>query len=278
MASAKKNVVQAAASNTAVSTAATTVSIEQMARDAHKGMEGATADSFAIPFLGILQKGSPQVDEESGAQIEGAKAGMLFLNVNNRMFPGREGGVEIIHCAYRRVFLRWAPEGFRGEVLPEEVTRMMDAGELVTVDNRMYFPVDGKVDPKKCDRISEVRNHYILLLSPRDGVATQALMSLGSTQIKKSKMLMTALSNETIEAPDGSVFTPASFATVIKATTVPESNDKGTWYGWSFSLAGRSRPLDYAAALAFNKTVTAGKIVASYDEAQNPVETNDGKI
>ena len=72
----KETALPATAANTAVAT----MDMSMFAEDAGAGMEGATAESFAIPFLGVLQKGSPQVDEASGVAIEGAKAGMLFEN------------------------------------------------------------------------------------------------------------------------------------------------------------------------------------------------------
>ncbi len=87
-----------------------TASAAMFESDAGSGMEGTDSESFAIPFLMVLQKGSPQVDEAAGEAIEGAKAGMLFENVTSRMFDGKVG-VNIVPCAYRRVFLRWGPRG-----------------------------------------------------------------------------------------------------------------------------------------------------------------------
>jgi hypothetical protein len=71
--------------------------------DAGGGMEEATADSFAIPFLAVLQKGSPQVDEASGQQIKGAKQGMIFETVTKSLFDGNKG-VELVQAHYKRVF------------------------------------------------------------------------------------------------------------------------------------------------------------------------------
>ncbi len=45
--------------------------------DAGMGMEGTTVESFAIPFLLVLQSLSPQVDEAGGTAIEGARPGMF---------------------------------------------------------------------------------------------------------------------------------------------------------------------------------------------------------
>ena len=54
------------------STALAAAGLMDFAADAGAGMEGAGQESFAIPFLSVLQKGSPQVDEASGAALEGA--------------------------------------------------------------------------------------------------------------------------------------------------------------------------------------------------------------
>lgn len=244
---------------------------DMFASDAGAGMEGATHESFAIPFLMVLQKGSPQVDEASGSAIEGAKQGMFYENVTGRMFDGKVG-VEVVPCHYRRVFLRWKPRssggGFGGELATEVVAEMRARGEIVELNGKLYVPLEnGAVDPEKCDRISDVRNHYILLVDENTGGFTQALMSLGSTQIKKSKMLMSALASVRMQSPAGA-YQPATFANRVKVSTVPESNDKGSWMGLRFELSGFvSRPEVYAAAKAFHESVKKGTVEVKYEDA-----------
>ena len=252
--------------------AVATVDASMFADDAGAGMEGAGADSFAIPFLSVLQKGSPQVDEASGAAIEGAKAGMFFENVTGSMTDGKKG-VRIVPCAYRRVFLRWAPKGtttggFKGELMPEKVAEMRAKGEIVELEGRLYIPKeDGSVSEKTCDRISDTRNHYILVVDEETGSWKEALLSLTSTQIKKSKMLMSALASVKVSGPNG-LFTPPTFANFVHVTTVPESNDQGTWFGVKFELAGQvDRAEVYAAAKAFHASVAKGGVVAKYESA-----------
>ena len=58
------------------------LSASMFADDAGAGMEGATAESFAIPFLSVLQKGSPQVDEASGAALTAASGSTVNLTGN----------------------------------------------------------------------------------------------------------------------------------------------------------------------------------------------------
>lgn len=264
MAKEKKSEVVAAAPQTKALTDPTSM----FAGDAGAGMEGTGTESFAIPFLMILQKLSPQVDESSGATVDGAKAGMLFENITRKLADGK-GGVTIIPCAYRRVFLRWSKsKGFQGELLPEQVTKLLQSKEIVELANRLYVPdKNGKVDPDEADRIADTRNHYVLILDAKTDGWTQALISLSSTQIKKSRALMTALASVKVESA-GKMITPPTFANLVKATTVPENNDKGSWHGWSFELKGFiDRPELYAAAKEFHKTVIKGQVEARYAEA-----------
>lgn len=263
----KKTGTEVAAAGT---TAVTTVAPVNFAEDAGSGMEGTTQESFAIPFLSVLQKGSPQVDEASGVAIEGAKSGMFFDNISGKMFDGK-GGVTIVPCAYRRVFLRWTPRGmpgsgFKGEMTPEEVATLRSKGQIVEMEGKLYVPMpDGTVNDKRCDRIADTRNHYVLLVT-EDGAFKQALVSLTSTQIKKSKALMSMLADIKIKGTNG-MYTPATFANQIKATSVPESNDKGNWHGWKFDHAGMVDRGDiYAAGKAFNDTVKKGQVVVKYED------------
>ncbi len=253
--------------------------------NAGAGMEGATVESFAIPFLSVLQKGSPQVDEASGAAIEGARQGMLFENVTGKMIDGKVG-VKIIPCAYRRVFLRWAPKGatgsgFKGELLPEEVAQMQADGKVKELDGRLYVPLEnGTVDDKKCDRLADTRNHYVLIVEPETGNWTQALISLSSTQIKKSKMLMSALASVKMMGANG-MFQIPSYGNVVQVTTVPESNDKGTWFGISFRLDGKNLVPDWQkAAKEFSASVHKGQVNVKYEEpsSESHDSGSDGKF
>lgn len=240
--------------------------------DAGRGMESADIDSFAIPFLIVLQKGSPQVDESSGAAVDGAKAGMLFDNVSQRMWDGKDG-LTVVPCAFRRVFVHWGPRsgegaGFKGELTPEAVMSMRESGRIVEFEGRLYAPLpDGTVNPQKCDRFSDTRNHYVLVIDPETGMSSQALISMSSTQIKKSRLLNSMLAQVKKTNSAGKMYVPPTFASLVSVTTVPEKNDKGSWYGWSFQRKGDVARQDlYAEARAFHAAVAAGQVRAKYQE------------
>lgn len=239
---------------------------------AGSGMEGVDADSFAIPFLAILQKTSPVADADSPEFIEGAKPGMFFETVSRQLYEGKERGLRLVPCAYKREFIRWGAddsgEGYKGAYTADQVIAMREEGIVRELDNRLYFPLpDGSISEKKCDRLSDTRSHYVLVLD-EEGGWTRALLSLSSTQIKKSKHLMSALSNVKLRGANG-MYTPPTFANIVRATTKLEQNDKGSWHGIQFALEGReglTRDI-FNDAKAFCDEVRKGSVSANYEQA-----------
>lgn len=247
-------------------------------QDIGSGMEGADKEAFAIPFLKILQKISPQVDEADSAYVAGAKGGMLLNTVTQSLHDN----LLFLPCAYQRRFLRWAARGsdrgFKGELLPEDVAVMLDKGEIVDFEGRLYFPLeDGTVNPKKCDSVQDTRSHFGLILDEETGATQPALLALSSTQVKKSKLLMGILSAAKVASPNGLV-TPPTWMNKIRLSTAIESNDQGSWYGLKLAAEGFVTSKDaYEAGKAFHALVTSGSAKANY-EATAPDAPSDDKF
>mgnify|MGYP001197026004 CR=1 FL=1 len=237
---------------------------DRIAQDSGAGMEGADKDSFAIPFVRVLQQMSPQCTAGKTGYNPKAKAGMLYNTVTGELFDG-EAGIIFVPCAFQRRFIQWAPRGaegssYKGEWLPEEVTEKLLAGEFQKgTDGRIY--VD-EPNPKKSDYVADTRNHFGLMVTDK-GVA-QVLLSLSSTQIKKSKQLMGILSSIRI---NGQV--PPTWLSKIRITTLPESNDQGSWFGIRVEHAGFvDDPKLYDMARDFYATIVAGMAKADYHDAE----------
>jgi hypothetical protein len=239
--------------------------------DSGAGMEGTDKDSFAIPFLAVIQKMSPQVDETDPKYIEEARPGMLTNTVTNALYDGKTG-VIFLPCAYQRRFLQWGPRdaggGFKGEWLPEEAAKAEQDGDVVNMDGRLYFPDDkGEVSEKKCDYLGDTRNHFGILIDPETEEVTPALLSLSSTQIKKSKQLMTLLNGVKVDGAKGKI-TPPTWVNRVRLTTIPESNDKGSWHGIRVELDGFIDSQDlYDAGKELHDIIAAGKVNVKYEEA-----------
>jgi hypothetical protein len=260
------------------STLPTTSSID-FGADAGAGLEGADAASYAIPFLAVVQKMSPVCDEASGLYNPDAKPGMLMNTVTGELLDGKEG-IVIMQAFYQRRFLRWgsrdANGGFKGEIMPEVAAQLEHEGQVRNVDGRLYYPLeDGTINEKKCDRLADVRNHFCVLA----GTGQKVLLSLGSTQIKKSKALISMLSGVRVNGADGKPVVAPTWATKVLLQTVLEQNDQGSWYGVKFTMKGfANNQDDVDAAKDFYQSLRQGTAgdVRYHDE--QAVEGQDGKF
>jgi hypothetical protein len=238
-----------------------------MAQDSGGGMEGTDRDSFAIPFLRVLQQLSPQCTKGNSAYMPDAEPGMILNTVTNEL--SGEDGLIFIPCAFQRRFIQWGPRGgegggYKGELLPEDVALKRASGEIKELDGELFV---GEPNPKKSDRIVDTRNHFGLVMT--DVGASQALLSLSSTQIKKSKQLMAILSSLRINGT-----TPPTWASKIRLSTVMESNDRGSWYGLKLEHAGFvDDPDTYAAGKAFYQVIGSGKAKVDYATEHGKEET-----
>jgi hypothetical protein len=243
-----------------------------------QGFEGADREAYSIPFLQVLQKMSPLVDEDNPSYVQGAKAGMLYNTVTRELYDGKKG-LHIIPCAYKRSFIQWGGRegdgGFKGEFTPEEYAKLVDDGTITLFEGRGYIAkADGSVDVKKCDYFADTRSHYVITLD-EDGGQSIAVISLSSTQTKASRVLMTLLQGVKVATPAGKR-TPPTFANKVLFTTVTQSNDKGSWSGAKFELAGLLTDADlFNEAKQFHQSVTGGKVAADHSKADNEATGND---
>jgi len=180
-----------------------------------------------MPFLAILQKGSPQVNEEESKYIDGAKAGMLLNTATGQIYSGKEG-ILVIPCGFQKNFVEWKPnrQGWAGSH-PFNVDHIKRLGA-----QKKTVKVDGK------DRTSIVLPNGNILTETAytfitvDG--TPMVIGAASTALGPMRQWMSyrrsqKLPNRT-ELP--------SFGKQYRLTTVYEKNDAGDWYNWKFTDEG----------------------------------------
>lgn len=222
-----------------------------------RGFEEADAESFAIPFLAMLQKNTPWADPDDAAYIRGAKAGMFINTVTLELF----NAVDVIPCAYQRRFNRWAPRaaggGFKGIFQKSAIAGMEAEGKIAqNEDGRWFFPLpDGKINETKCDVLTDTRLHYCLLVDG-DGGLSNVLVSLSRTQLKKSRGWMTLMDTRGGDMWD----------TVYHLTSVHEENDKGKWEGWVIEVSRESDAAERETAETFYESVMSGAVKVKMDK------------
>lgn len=251
----------------------TALAVVDFEADAGAGFEHADLDSFAVPFLAILQKGSPQVDKDAGEYLKGAEAGMLFNTVTNELFDVRsETGhpVTVVPCAFKRDYIAWKLREKGGGFAA--LYSVAEAQELLrrTVKDEK----NRDVIPGTDTHLVDARQHYVLLLRPGKSPLPMVI-SMSSTQLKKSRRWMTTMDNIKFKrTSDGTEYTPPMFSHIYALSTVPEQNEKGSWRGWKIEVASVLKdPVVYALAKQFRDKVSAGKV-----EVAAPVADTGGDM
>lgn len=207
-------------------------------KDMNLGFEEVDSESLAIPRLVILQQLSPQVEER-----DDLKAGMIYDTILEVGYDGTEG-IRVVPVLYQRRMIEWQPReqggGFVAEHLPEQAPQGERDGAIWRLPNG--------------NELHDTRQHFVLY-ETADGWAP-ALISMTSTQIKKSKRWLTMM--KLARAP--------MFAYIYRLTTVKEQNDKGRWYGWRITReAAVDDPELVAMARELHATLQAGKAQVQYD-------------
>ena len=237
--------------------------------DAGAGLEDTNKDDYAIPMLVLLQGLSPAVVDGK----EGCRPGLVF----NTITEAATEDVVVIPVAYQRRFLEWAPRsaggGFRGEHMPLDIEAGKVGEEYIDEKGTKRLGVmrdivkDGQKSQQR-NQLKDTRSFFVLIVK-EDGTFSPAMVPFSSTQIKKAKRWLSLINDVKERNKDGVLFSPPMFSRMYQLFSVKESNDQGTWFGWSIGSLGKvkSREL-YEAAKAFNKQVTAGEVQVRHDDLQ----------
>ncbi len=239
---------------------ATTALEQQFLADANGGFEEADSSSFAIPFLQVLQSGSPQCKKSDGAYIKGAEEGMLYNSVTQEVYSGEEGLI-VIPCHYQHRISEWKlREQGGGFVASHDADYMSKVA--VTKDDK------GRDITPQGTQLVDTRYHYVMICG-KDGSLSPALILMASTQQKRSKQWMSKMQGIKIKDANGNFVTAPMASRKYKITTVAESNDKGSWFSWNIQLHSLVEDMgEYRAACDFRDAVKSGAAKMSSDSAK----------
>ena len=259
MAQAKKQEV-VEKQNTAIST-----NVMDFGADAGAGFEEADADSYSVPFVRILQSNSPQCKKSDGAYIQGAEEGSIFNTATNKLMET----LSLIPCHFRRVFIEWVPQDNGGGFVAEyDVPTGKDMELTLSAPD-----ASGKRFLPNGNQLVDTRMHYCI-----DAVTEEPMVvCMSSTQLKKSRNWMTLMQSTKCTREDGRKFTPPMFSQQFLLETVPESNDKGSWFGWKITPQGFvENEQAYIIAKSFRDQVVSGKVEVKHQQDAEAGDDGDG--
>ena len=234
--------------------------VDMFEEDAGAGM-AMDQEDFALPFLKVLSALDPLIQE---GEID-AKPGDLYNTVTGAVYSGK-AGVNVIPAHYERRFLLWAPRGSGsgaplsifgpGDNRPETKRDENDNKDYVVGGDGQY--------------IDETHQHYVVIVE-EDGTFSTALISMKSTQLKKSRKWNTMIASRSMKNSEGRSFTPPRFSHVYKLTTSSEKNDKGQWHGWNIELVGQVEDAEvYHSAKSFYESIKGGEVTVKHEMETQP--------
>lgn len=241
------------------------VSVDALAKYAGTGFEGADSNDYAVPFLHILQKLSPQVDEIKPNYIKDARPGMIYETVSKQCIDGKEGLI-VVPCAFKKSFVEWKPRDSGGGFVKDHGWNEALVADCKRDDkNRLILP-NGNM-------YTETKYHYVLVA--RNGSLIPAVLSMVSSQLKRSRGWMSLMQTRKMRNSAGKEFIPPMFAYTYMLTTVLEQKDQNTWYSWNIAPGDAAKADEIKQAIAFHKAVTAGAVKMVDDSPGLEVDADD---
>ena len=254
----KKNAVATKDKNTAIAT------LPDFGSDAGVGTD-LTMDDLKIPFLNLLQAGSPAVLEAGDDMIAGAKPGMILNKATEDLFDA-ETGINLVLASRKRTFVEWRPDrgGFAGEHDP--MSKIVKSAAANAAKRNELFTEEG-------NSLEETFSLYAIQIDDDGNPLGFVLVPFTSTKLKAWRSYFTKL--DTARAGDRKLTDVAPlFSMAVKLTAKPEVNKKGQPY-FNYDL----QPLNgsilnsiiqpdskaYETAKALREAIDQGRAEADYE-------------
>lgn len=225
-------------------------------QDASKQSDIDTTD-MAIPFLRVLQKGSPEVDKNNPKWVEGAEAGDFINTVTREIWAGKDG-VYVIPISYTKSFTEWRPRKQGGGFVKDH------GADGTPKSSCTRDPNTGRDVLPTGNEFVESALYYVFVVNPATGTKQMVAFTLSATQMKKSRQWNTLIKSIQEKGANG-LFNPQPYYMVYRITTVFEKNDKGDWMGVRIETHGKTIELPYGAgtymeARSQHDAVRSGKV------------------
>jgi len=231
--------------------------------DALQGFQNMDQQDYALPFLRILGQLSPQVNKRDSKYVNGAEPGMIYNTVTHELYDG-ENGINVIPCYYKREYIEWQDRG-EGSGAPVAVHSSTSSIIQETTRDSM-----GKDRLKNGNYLENTASYYVMVSKEKS--AETALITMKSTQLKVSRNWNSMMNGLKLQGKNG-LFTPPIFSHIYTLKTVQQSNDKGTWFGWTVNKVGPVENKNlYEQAKGFAESVKSGDVQAKHSKEEKSEE------
>ena len=230
---------------------------------AGEGQENATQDDYAMPFLALLQSGSPQCKKTDPRMIEGAEEGMFF-NTVEKIFYDSTDGLPFIPCGYRRAFVEWKLRedggGFVADYRPGSEPKIVGQDDK----NRDIL--------ENGNELKDTRYWYGFVING-DGSTDAAVIGMTRTQLKPSKAWFNLCAKNVW--PDGVQRSkaPPMYVWSYRLKSIPQQKDDHSFWNWDVT---RDAPVMDAAVIEACKNLHDSVKAGQIREATDTIAEADG--
>lgn len=229
---------------------------EMLAADAGTGQENVRTEDLAIPFLGLLQSGNPQVKKSSPPEvrIEGAEEGMILNTVTKELYKV----VEVIPCFFNAVLIEWKDRDLEGGGF---VKLYPDPNDPIIKEAKPHS------DPKKANVLTvhgtnvlvPTNQHYVLF-KDNQGQWNRAIVAMTSSKLGTSRRWNSLMSMEKILV-NGEQRMPPTYSRRYTLKTSPKSKGENSWWVFDVEKAGPVEDVSvYMEARRFYEAVKSGAV------------------
>lgn len=266
------------------------------AEDAGAGFENQTGADKSLPFLNLLQTGSPQVKPRDEKQIKGAVAGMMLNSVTEETHDG-EKGLVVIPCFTDRKFCEWKPRqggGAGGFVAAHEPESRVVLDAIASAKDKYELKVNGNdlVDTfymyaLAVDSKLDLRNGWPATVTDLIDVnlmGTPIIIPFSSTKIKPYRTINSQLGMYCIPGLPHPQNKPPMWAFPLWFTTALEHRDAGDSFNYRIKYATGARielsnllprrnadgseTALYSAGRELKKLIEAGTLKVDYSKSE----------
>lgn len=246
--------------------------------EAHAGEGVSTAmEDQLLPYIGIVQAGSPQIKRGHEKYIEGAKVGDILISSLGRWWSG-ERGIVFVQAHMNQDVVEWTPRDSGGGVVARHAEMPRDAHRVTDPQN----PQRQRWGSPRETEYVQTKYHYGIIVNGDEALGgdplgpMQGVITLSSTGLQFSRQWTTLQNN--IKLPNGRI-APAR-ARVWRIFTMNRSRGGFDWMVYQAEDMGWcADKLIYDAAGQMYEAITSGKLRAEVGEgpAADP-ETADGDV
>lgn len=206
--------------------------------DEATGFENTRSEDLGIPFIQIIQKGSPEFDEthkdHAKKKIDGIRPGDIIHSITREVLTKGRQKCFFIPCSAQKLYPEFVDRKTGGGFVKQHNRGVLN--RVKRNDKNRDILQD---EPGKGNEIVTTHYFFGFVWSEYMQEYSKAVVSMTSTQLKNGRRWLNLMSSQRVNSRPLPMF-----AYRYALNTTIETNTEGSWFGWDIQLDEPMRPTD----------------------------------